>query len=107
MLKVLRSNGLFYISFPSEKSVTFPRRFGTLNYYDDDTHLDSPPKFDDIISALNRAGFDILFSSKRYQPFILYWVGFFLEPLSRLKSKIFVGTWEYYGFESIIWARKR
>lgn len=106
MMHVLKFGGLIYISFPSAKSIAFPSRSGTLNYFDDGTHKSNPPDFDSIIKTLQNNGFEIMFSARNYQPLFLYILGFLLEPLSHFRGKIMRGTWEYYGFESIIWAKK-
>lgn len=106
MLTALKINGCLYLAFPCEASVHFPKRYGTLNYYDDHTHQLTPPDFESIIRLLKKNGFEILYATKNYRPFILRLIGFVIEPLSRYKKKAMRGTWEYYGFESIIWAQK-
>ncbi len=106
MLKALKINGRIYLSFPSEESVNFPKRKGTLNYYDDSTHLSSPPNFKEFLKIIEKAGFEIEYENKSYSPFILKLIGWFLEPISKIRKKIMPGTWDYYGFESIIIAKK-
>jgi SAM-dependent methyltransferase len=106
MLKVLKPGGSLYISFPSERTTNFPKRKGTLNYYDDETHRDLPPNFNELVEQIISNDFKIEFSVKSYQPTLLRIIGFAFEPLSRIKNTVFLGTWEFYGFESIIWAKK-
>jgi SAM-dependent methyltransferase len=106
MLSSLKINGCLYLSFPCKESVLFPKRYGTLNYYDDCTHQLTPPNFEDIINVLQKNGFEILYAIKNYRPLLLRIIGFLIEPFSSRKKKAMRGTWEYYGFESIIWARK-
>jgi SAM-dependent methyltransferase len=106
MLNALKINGKLYLSFPCEESINFPNRKGTLNYYDDPTHKFSPPCFKDILSQIEANGFMIEYSTKKYSPGILYCIGFLLEPFSKLMNKLMKGTWEFYGFESIVVARK-
>jgi SAM-dependent methyltransferase len=106
MMTVLKNGGRLYLSFPSEISVTFPSRAGCLNYYDDPTHKSTPPDFAAIIDLLSRKGFSILYSVKRYQPPLFWVLGLVSEPISKRRGRM-QGTWEYYGFESIIWAQKR
>jgi SAM-dependent methyltransferase len=105
MMAVLKDGGRLYISFPSEMSVTFPSREGCLNYYDDPTHKSVPPDFGAIIDLLSRKGFSILYSVKRYQPPLFWTLGLVSEPISKRLGRM-QGAWEYYGFESIIWAQK-
>ncbi len=39
LTKKLKPGGVFYIEFPSERSLYLPRGTGTLNFYDDKTHI--------------------------------------------------------------------
>jgi SAM-dependent methyltransferase len=106
MLEALKVGGKLYLSFPCEQSVNFPRRGGTLNYYDDSTHKFSPPNFNETLAYIKQKGFEIVYAERNYSPKILSLIGWACEPLSKLRNKIMVGTWEYYGFESIIIAEK-
>ena len=62
MLDSLKIGGLIYLSFPCEKSVNFPKREGTLNYFDDKTHQGMPPKFQALTDELKNNNFEIIFS---------------------------------------------
>lgn len=105
MIEALKVGGNLFLAFPTDISIGFPSRKGTLNFYDDDTHKNII-YYDDIIKFLTNSNFQILYSSRRYRP-IFYWlVGFLLEPLSRIMGRGLLGTWEFYGFETIIWSRK-
>lgn len=107
MLAALKPGGRIYMAFPSEASVTFPRgRAGCLNYYDDPTHKDKPPAFNDIVRILQENGFVIDFSTNGYKHLYRWIRGFFNETRSIKMNKVKMGTWEYYGFEAIIWAEK-
>lgn len=107
MIKALRKGGTLYLSFPSEESVNFPKhREGTLNYYDDPTHRDMPPNFNEIITTLKENDMHILFASKSYKPFFMHLLGFLLERKSKRENKVKYWTWAYWGFEAIIWAEK-
>lgn len=105
MTSGLKQGGRLYMSFPCEQSVTFPRRGGCLYFFDDPTHL-RVPNFRDVQEWLRSAGFDIEFAEQRYRPPLLWLIGALLEPLSKWRGRILPGTWGYYGFESVIWARK-
>ena len=65
-------------------------------------HLD----YEKIKNHLIENGFEIVFSKNGYSPLLLRILGFVLEPISRIRNLVIIGTWEYYKFESIIWARK-
>ena len=106
MLGALKVGGKLFLSFPCEQSILFPKRGGTLNYFDDSTHKLTPPKFDSVLLTLEKFEFEVVYSNKNYKPTLLRLVGLILEPVSRLKNRNLLGTWEYYGFESIIIAKK-
>jgi SAM-dependent methyltransferase len=107
MIYALKPGGYIYIAFPSSASVNFPsRKEGTLNYYDDTSHKNSPPPYDTVIELLACNRMEILFCRKAYKPLFLFCVGFLLEWLSKRLSKVLPGTWDYYGFETVIWARR-
>jgi SAM-dependent methyltransferase len=107
MIKALKPGGYLFLSFPTEKSVDFPPRKKTLNYYDDPTHKDKPPDYEKIISTLKANNMKVLFASKSYKPFPVYIAGFLLERKSKKeKEMLWPWTWGYWGFETIIWAKK-
>ena len=106
MIDKLKYKGKIFLSFPSKKSINFPKRIGCLNYYDDSTHKDLPPDFDLILEILRCKKFKIIFSKKNYQPFILSFVGIFTNLISYITKKVHVGMYEKWGFESIIIAQK-
>lgn len=106
MLGALRVGGKIYLSFPCEQSVKFPRRRGTLNYYDDETHKKFPPDFRSTLDKLQEFGFELNCVIKNYSPRLYWFIGFIQEPISKLRNQVMRGTWPYYGFESIIIATK-
>jgi hypothetical protein len=107
MLKSLKNGGKIYLSFPSESTVGFPSRRGTLNYFDDASHQGNPPSFEEIINFLSENNFKIDFAKPRYRPILLFLLGFFLEPWSKFRGKTAIGTWALYGFETVIHATKK
>lgn len=106
MMRSLKIGGKLYLSFPSPESLEMPSRKGTLNYLDDSTHIGYPPDYYDILEKLTKNNFQIIFSKKNYRPKIMGLIGRILEPLSIIKNKVMIGTWEYHGFESITIAKK-
>ena len=106
MIKALKKGGRHYLSFPYEKSVKFPSRGGTLNYYDDKTHLGLPPSYKQIVETLQNNGMKIIYSTPSHSPFIPRLIGFIKEPISKYKNKTDYFTWSYYGFQTVIWAEK-
>lgn len=106
MLKALKNNGKIYLAFPSEKSVDFPSRKGTLNFYDDPTHV-YLPRYDEVLSILEKNGVKIRYAKRQYRPLVLRLVGRLNVNKCQKSEKVFPGIWEYYGFETIIWGEKQ
>lgn len=106
MIKALKPKGCLYLSFPSEKSVKFPSRQGTLNYYDDNTHKDLPPSYEKVLEILKENNMSVLYSTISHKPFLPWLIGCLTEPISKIKNRTNYYTWCYYGFQTIIWAEK-
>ncbi len=107
MASKVKLGGSIFLAFPSEESVNFPSRdIGCLNYYDNKEHLETPPDFSRVVNTLIDNGFEITFSKKRYRPNFLWFLGFFTDKFHRANNKVGFCTWEYFGFESIIWAKR-
>ena len=106
MLESLKPDGKIYLAFPCQKSVGFPKRRGSLNYYDDASHQAQPPDYEKLLEELKARGFSIVFATPHYQPLLLWCWGLLVEPCSAFRKQAFIGTWELYGFESVIWAQK-
>ena len=105
MMQKVRRGGKIFISFPTSKSISFPKRHA-LNYYEDETHKLLPPDSEYILNELEKNNFKTIFYRKRYRPIILFLMGMLLEPFSIIAKKTLKGTWELYGFETIIHAKK-
>tara|TARA_B100000965_G_scaffold325791_1_gene288126 strand:- start:117 stop:779 length:663 start_codon:yes stop_codon:yes gene_type:complete len=107
MTSRVKSGGSLYLAFPAEISVNFPSRdSGCLNYYDNEEHLDSPPDFSQIIDFLEEKDFEITFSCRQYRPTVLWAIGLISDRFHRHFNRVGMFTWEFFGFESIIWAKK-
>jgi SAM-dependent methyltransferase len=106
-IDAVKPGGFLYLAFPSSATVTFPSRRGCLNYFDDPTHKGTPPDFDKIVGTIEARDFAIEYSAKNYQPAVDWIRGWLNEPRSRRQNALMAGTWAYYGFESIVWARRR
>lgn len=106
MIGALKKDGLMYLSFPSMQSQFFPRRMGPLNYYDEKEHTETPPDPEKIHRILKSMNCQVIFQSLGYRPPLLAMIGFIVEPISRLINRTLIGTWQLYGFESILWIRK-
>lgn len=102
----LRSGGLMYIEFPSERSVDFPSKPETLNFYDDPTHC-RIYTVKELEGALKEKGMLIKSSGIRRQ-----WINILLMPFKIIYQKLTKGFvrggvyWDYYGFAEYICAVK-
>jgi SAM-dependent methyltransferase len=107
LTKALKKDGKIYFAFPCEKSVTFPSRKGTLNFFDDLSHQNIV-SFDNTINILKNNNIVIDFSARQYKPLVLSIIGLIFEPISRILNRQvpFGSTWAYYGFETIIIGHK-
>jgi SAM-dependent methyltransferase len=105
MARALRPGGRIFLAFPAAATVNFPSRDGTLNFYDDSTHV-TPPNYRRVLDLLKAEGILINFAAERYHP--LGWValGLINEPRSRKRNCVQLGTWALYGFETMIWGTK-
>ena len=107
MAVALKPQGRLYLAFPSEASVGFPSRRGSLRFSDDPTHR-APPSWTDVIRQLSSSGMTMDFAARRYRPWVAAGVGAVLEPVSMLSRRVMPlgSTWALWGFESVIWATK-
>jgi SAM-dependent methyltransferase len=106
MVAALRPGGRLYLAFPCEESVGFPRRRGTLNFFDDGSHKEVP-RWDEVLATLRGRGVTLEYACKRYRPMLLACAGLLLEPLGWLLGRNMPAgsTWALYGFETLVWCR--
>ncbi len=104
MVERTKVGGSIYIATPYLGSVNFPSRGGGLNFYDDSTHVSPVDLIKLFDSESNRL--ECSYYQKSSKPFIWWFFGFAQEYISRKKNHIMLGTWDYYGFEQIIWIKK-
>ena len=104
MVAKLRPGGKMFIATPSLNSIYFPARNGTLNFFDDTTHKQPV----DLVKLLKSQENMVrcIFYKESYRPFFWVVVGWLNEFTSRLNGKVMLGTWDYYGFEQIMWLEK-
>lgn len=105
MVGALRPGGRLFLAFPCEASVRFPRRRGTLNFFDDATHR-AVPRWDAVMGAFRRPELTLECATARYRPMLLACL--VLEPMGWLTRRNMPAgsTWALYGFETIIWVRR-
>ena len=101
----LKKGGRLYLAFPSEESATFPSRKGTLNFYDDSTHI-YLPDFKAVMKRLIRNnGMSVDFVARSYRPFLARMIGMIQKFIIKDRATHFI--WCYYGFETVITAHKK
>jgi hypothetical protein len=106
-ISTVKVGGFLYMSFPSVNTVNLPKgRKGTLNYFDDPTHKTTPPDPQEIIKVLNSNHFEVIKFKQSYKPAVLWLLGFILEPISFFTKKVMPGSLQFWGFETIIIAKK-
>ncbi|MBS1584671.1 MAG: class I SAM-dependent methyltransferase [Bacteroidetes bacterium] len=104
--KKLKKGGYIYIEYPGKKSTTLPSMYGTLNFYDDDTHV-RVYSVKEISALLTGLGFAVLSSGMRRS-----WYYIFAIPFSvlkhKLKGKRIPGPlfWDLLGFAEYVYAIK-
>lgn len=106
LLKKLKPGGFFYIEYPGSKSLKLPSMKGTLNFYDDKTHvrLYSVEELREVYLAGNCK---ILSSGIRRN-----WFYIILTPVRALLSYVKKGYvegnvfWDILGFAEYLWVRK-
>ena len=97
--------GHIFIATPSICSINFPSRGGGLNFYDDPTHQKYPVDLMKLFKSESKR-LECIFYSESSKPFIWYCFGGMLEFISRKLDRILLGTYEYYGFEQVMWLKK-
>ena len=106
LLSKLKKGGIIYLEFPSPRSVNFPSKRETLNFYDDPTHcrLFSVKEVSDILVKNN---LNVLDSGTRRQ-----WINILLMPFKMIFQSITKGYvrggvyWDYYGFAEYVCAKR-
>jgi hypothetical protein len=106
LCKKINRDGYFYIEYPREKSKKFPSMKGTLNFYDDATHIRS---YEIVLlrKIIEENNFEIISSGIKRD-----WLRIVGIPLMIIKSKIQLGYirasifWDILGFSNYILARK-
>ena len=104
VLKIIKPGGKLYLSFPSQKSLKLPSRKGTLNFYDDITHI-FLPDFIKLKEILQDSGYRIEKIVKTNKPLVPYLMGMLFEPFSIILKRNLYGTWSYHGYETVIIAQ--
>lgn len=106
LLNKLEKDGLLYLSFPNAASINFPKRKGTLNFYDDETHSQLPPNLPTIEQIIKNNNCTIIKKATPNKVLLGYMLGILLEPISAITKKVLPFTWYYWGFENVLIIKK-
>jgi len=104
--KKLKKGGYIYIEYPGQKSVTLPSKPGTLNFYDDATHV-RIYSVDELNAFMSKIGFKVMSSGTRRSLF--YILAFPFNIISyKIRGKKNVGPlyWDLMGFAEYVFAKK-
>lgn len=107
LLKKLKPQGYFYIEYPGAKSLTLPSMYGTLNFYDDPTHVrvysvsELKPVFENnqckvIQSGIRRNWFYIIATPLR--------ILISLIQIGKVRANVF---WDLLGFAEFLFVQKK
>lgn len=104
LCSLLNDNGLIYIAFPSEKSLSLPSALGTLQFCDDSTHV-FIPSVREVANILLSNNCIVPYAGKGVDK-IRFVIGFFIYPFQLLKRILGLpikakGLWYFLGFESV------
>lgn len=104
--KKLKKGGYIYIEYPGQKSTTLPSMYGTLNFYDDTTHVRiySVAELSKLLTGL---GFTVLSSGMRRSWFYILSMPFSIIKY-KLSGKKLIGPlfWDLRGFAEYLYAVK-
>lgn len=106
LISKLKKGGIIYLEFPSERSVNFPSKRETLNFYDDPTHC-RLFSVKEVCGLLIKNHLNILSSGTRRQM-----INIALMPFKIIFQKATIGFvrggvyWDYYGFADYVCGRK-
>ena len=107
LLPKLKRGGFFYIEYPGEKSKRLPSMKGTLNFYDDPTHV-RIYSVDELTKLFHSLNCDVLKSGTRRNPWFILAMPFKIVG-SWVKGKPLMGNifWDVLGFAEFLWVRKK
>ena len=106
LLSKLKSDGIIYLEFPSERSVNFPSKKETLNFYDDPTHC-RIFSVKELTNLLAKNNLKIVSAGTRRQIINIILMPFKIIFQSLTKGYVRGGVyWDYYGFADYVVGKK-
>ncbi len=103
----LKKGGYIYIEYPGKKSTTLPSMYGTLNFYDDPTHV-RVYSVKELSELLRKNGFEIVSSGTRRSWYYILLIPF-TSMAYMLKGKRIPAAvlWDLMGFAEYVFAQKK
>ncbi len=107
LLKKLKRKGFFYIEYPCKKSLHLPSMYGSLNFYDDPTHV-RVYSVEELKPIFEQHGCEIIACGTRRN-----WFYILALPLRLIASLIETGKirgnvfWDVLGFAEFLYVRKK
>lgn len=107
LLPKLKRGGHIYIEYPGQKSTKLPSMHGTLNFYDDDTHV-RIYSVEELSKLLTEGNFEVLSMGTRRNTFLLVAMPFKIIASIFSRKKLTGDTfWDLLGFAEFVFARKK
>ena len=107
LIQKLKPGGYMYVEYPGKKSTKLPSMNGTLNFYDDDTHV-RIYSVDELSKLFEQAGCKVLKAGTRRNKYFLFATPF--RVISHwVRGKKLIGNifWDLLGFAEYIYVRKQ
>lgn len=107
LLPKLKPGGFLYVEYPGKKSTTLPSMYGTLNFYDDPTHV-RIYSIAELTSLFEKSNCEVLKSgTRRNVAFVLAMP--FRILLNTIRGKKLQGNifWDLLGFAEFLWVKKK
>lgn len=107
LLSKLKPGGSLYVEYPGKQSTRLPSMKGTLNYYDDSTHV-RIYSIEELTALFNKNNCRIVKSGTRRSWFYLLATPFRIV-LRWLRGKAVTGNlfWDMLGFAEFVWTKKK
>ncbi len=107
LLSKLKPGGSLYVEYPGKRSTRLPSMKGTLNYYDDSTHV-RIYSIDELTTLFKKNNCSIIKSGYRRSWFYVFATPFRII-LRWLRGKSITGNlfWDLLGFAEFIWIKKK
>lgn len=109
LLTKVKHGGIVWIAFPSMKSTSLPSADGSLNFFDDESHVHLPT-IHETVNTLLESNVRVRYAGRSHD--IIRWlIGVALLPWGVLKlmltGRMCKGLWFVFGFETVIYGVKK